>query len=75
VKRLWKILIAKTKCNIHCIWQILRYNNWVCEFNAYDKSNRLIIVATTKDSLMDFAASWEKNNSFDIEKVFYYDSK
>lgn len=68
MKRLFKVFLAKLRCNIYCIWQALGHYNFVCEFNAYNKKNRLILIATTKDSLWNY---YVKGKEFSIDKVFY----
>jgi len=59
------ILIARIKCSWYCIWQALRYYNFVCEFEAYDDNNNLLLIGTTKDNLL------KCGKEFKIDKIFY----
>jgi hypothetical protein len=68
VNRLWKIILAETRCNIYCLWKLCLYNNPVCEFKKYDNKNRLILIATTKDSLW---GHYVEGKPFNIDKIFY----
>lgn len=47
---------------------MIRYLNAVCEFRAYDGDNKLILIATTKDSLLKAA---KENRKINIDRVFY----
>lgn len=68
IQRLYRILLAKLRCNLYCIWQMFRYFRIFYEFTAYDQNNKLILIAATKDSLWNH---FVKGESFSVEKVFY----
>ena len=64
--RLLNILLARIKCNLYCIYQILRHLHPAQEMLIYDRKDKVIIVASTKDII------WENSEvELFVDKIFY----
>ena len=60
------ILLARIRCNIYCMYQIIRHLHPAQELLIYDKKDKVIIVASTKDII------WGNSElKLSMDKVFY----
>ena len=64
--RLLNILLARIKCNLYCMYQILRHLHLAQEILIYNDKDKVIIVASTKD------IRWGNSEvKLSVDKIFY----